>query len=128
MRVIMAIPHRSVMMVVDLPELDQLHKETASAVKNRWRELVAAVHEKGSVAVTTHAKVDLVLVDAEKYKQLSERFALLQSRERGVLDRLSADFEKRIAAMQEPGFAAKVGAVFARDGKLRSRPKAGAAF
>jgi prevent-host-death family protein len=115
-------------MVVDLPELDQLHKETASAVKNRWRELVQAVHEKGSVAVTTHAKVELVLVDADTYRQISEGVAAMKVRERGVLDRLADDFEKRLASMQEPGFAKKVDAVFAGQGKLRSRPKAGAAF
>ena len=58
----------------------------------------------------------------------NRRVAAMKVRERGVLDRLADDFEKRLASMQEPGFAKKVDAVFAGQGKLRSRPKAGAAF
>ena len=115
-------------MLVDLPELEQLPRQSASQVKNKWRDLVGEVQKNGSVAVTNHAQVEVVLVDAAVYKQLTEAAAAANARERTVLARLSADFEKRLASLQQPGFDEKVGAVFASRGKLHNRPKAGPAF
>ena len=116
-------------MLADLPELEQLRRQTASDVKNKWREVVRGVRETGSVAITNHAEVELVLVDANTYRRLTEGAAALKARERSVLHQLAADFDKRLSALQQPDAARKVGAVFAGKGKLaKKRPKAGAGY
>jgi prevent-host-death family protein len=115
-------------MVEDIPELNSLPRQSASDVKNKWRDLVNEVQKSGSVAVTNHSKVEVVLVDAQLYQHLFDTAAAMKARERSVLERLSGDFEKRLASMQQPGFALKVASVLASEGKLRSRPKAGSSY
>jgi prevent-host-death family protein len=115
-------------MLENLPELAQLRRQTASDVKNRWREVVRGVRETGSVAITNHAEVELVLVDADTYRRLTEGAAALKARERSVLDQLAADFDKRLSALQQPDARRKVAAVFSSKGKLAKRPKAGAGY
>lgn len=116
-------------MQADLPELDQLRRQTTSDVKNKWREVVRGVREAGSVAITNHAEVELVLVDANTYRRLTEGAAALKARERSVLDQLACDFHSRLSALQLPDAARKVDAVFAGRGKLaKRRPKAGAGY
>jgi prevent-host-death family protein len=115
-------------MHVDLPPLDQLPRQTASNVKNKWREVVRQVRETGSVAVTTHSAVDMVLVDAGTYERLTAEAAALKEREQSVLDQLAADFDRRLAGLQQPDASDKAAAVFGSAGRLARRPKAGAAF
>jgi len=115
-------------MTVDFPKLDDLPRQTASDVKNRWRDVVREVREAGSVAVTSHSTVQMVLVDAEVYSQLAASAAALKERERSVLDELSAQFQQRLASLNAPGAADRAAAVFERKGKLAARPKAGASF
>jgi prevent-host-death family protein len=115
-------------MLIELPTLDQLPRQTASHVKNKWRDVLREVHEVGSVAVTNHAAVDVVLVDAATYEQLAASAAALKARETALLGQLSDQFDQRLAMLQQPDAGDKVAAVFASQGKLKSRPKAGAAF
>jgi prevent-host-death family protein len=115
-------------MFADLPDLEQLRRQTASDVKNKWREVVRVVRETGCVAITNHAEVEVVLVDANTYRQLAESAAALKARERSVLDQLAADFNRRLSALQQPDAAHQVEAVFASKGRLAKRPKAGAGY
>jgi len=115
-------------MPAELPTLDQLPRQTASNVKNKWRDVVRQVRETGSVAITTHSTVDMVLVDVATYESLSASAAAMKAREESVLDQLAADFDRRLAALQRPDAGARVAAVFGSRGKLASRPKAGPAF
>ena len=115
-------------MLAKLPELEQLRRQTASDVKNKWREVVRGVRETGSVAITNHAEVEVVLVDANTYRKLTEGAAALEARERFVLEQLGADFDKRLAALHQPDAPRKVDAIFASRGKLAKRPKAGAGY
>lgn len=115
-------------MLANPPTLEQLPRHTASNVKNRWRDVVREVHEAGSVAITNHSAVEMVLVDAATYEQLAASAIALKAREKSVLDQLTAQFNQRLASLQAPDAANKVAAVFARKGKLVKRPKAGASF
>lgn len=115
-------------MLADLPMLDQLPRQTASDVKNRWRDVVREVRQSGSVAITNHSAVELVLVDAARYEQLTASAAAMKAREESVLDQLAADFDTRLAVLQRPGAAQDVAAVFASKGKLVKKPKAGASY
>ncbi|NML45426.1 type II toxin-antitoxin system prevent-host-death family antitoxin [Ramlibacter sp. G-1-2-2] len=115
-------------MLADLPQLEELPRQTASAVKNKWREVVREVRETGSVAITNHSAVEVVLVNAEAYRQLAASAAALKEREASALDQLSAQFKDRLAGLQSPGAGDKVAAMFQRKGKLAKRPKAGTSF
>ena len=114
--------------MVALPKLEDLPRQTASDVKNKWREVVREVRESGSVAITNHSSVEVVLVNAEAYRELAASAAALKEREAAVLDQLSAQFNERLASLQAPDAARKAAAVFKRKGKLSTRPKAGTAF
>ena len=115
-------------MLAKVPTLDQLPRQSASHVKNKWRDVVRKVHEAGSVAITNHSAVEMVLVDAATYEQLTASAAALKAREKSVLDQLAEQFDQRLAVLQQPGAAKKVNAVFGSRGRLANRPKAGATF
>jgi len=118
----------SAYMLVSMPLLDDLPRHSASSVKNKWREVVREVRETGSVAITNHSTVEMVLVDAATYRQLAASAQALKAREQSVLDQLSAQFNQRLAALQAPDAADKLDALFERQGRLVQRPKAGASF
>jgi prevent-host-death family protein len=115
-------------MLADLPKLEELPRHTASAVKNKWRDVVREVRESGSIAVTNHSAVEVVLVNAEAYRQLAASAAALKDREALVLDELAAKFRQRLAGLQAPDARDKAIAVFGQRGQLAKRPKAGPAF
>lgn len=115
-------------MIAELPRLEDLPRQTASDVKNKWREVLREVRAAGSVAVTNHSSVEVVLVNAEAYRQLAASVAALREREAAVLDQLSAQFQQRLASLQAPDAGARTAAVFQRRGALSKRPKAGADF
>jgi prevent-host-death family protein len=115
-------------MIVEFPPLEDLPRQTSSDVKNKWRDVVREVREAGSVAITNHSSVEVVLVNAQAYRQLAASAAALKEREAAALEQLSAQFKQRLAGLQAPGAGAKAAAVFKRKGKLATRPKAGTAF
>lgn len=115
-------------MLTALPALDELPRQNASQVKNKWGDVVRQVQESGSVAVTSHSAVEMVLLTAATYRRLVEEVAALNAREQAALDELAARFEARLALLQQPDASGKVDAVFAARGKLVRRPRAGAAY
>ncbi|MDB5957716.1 MAG: Prevent-host-death protein [Ramlibacter sp.] len=115
-------------MIAEFPKLEDLPRQTASDVKNKWRDVVREVHESGSVAITNHSSVEVVLVNAQAYRQLAASAAALKEREAALLEQLSAQFQQRLASLQAPDAANKAAAVFQRKGRLSTRPKAGASY
>jgi prevent-host-death family protein len=115
-------------MRAELPTLDRLPRQSASHVKTKWRDVVREVRTAGSIAITNHSAVELVLVDAATYEQLAAGAAALKAREASVLDQLASQFDQRLALLDQHDAKDKVAAVFARKGKLAKRPKAGASF
>jgi len=111
-----------------LLSLEQLPRQNASQVKNKWGEVVRQVRQNGSVAITNHAAVEMVLLDAATYQQLTEDLQALQAREQSVLDELGQRFDARLAVLQAPDAAVNVQALFEARGKLGKRPKAGASY
>ena len=115
-------------MIAEMPALEELPRQKASDVKNRWREVVREVRESGSVAITNHSSVEVVLVNAEAYRQLAASAAALKERETALLDQLSAQFTVRLAGLQAADAPGKADAVFRRQGRLGQRPRAGSSF
>lgn len=114
-------------MITELPSLEELPRQNASQVKNKWGDVVRLVHQSGSVAVTNHSSVEMVLVDAATYRKLAQCISALKAREQLVLDELAQRFDARLATLQQSS-TRKVTALFESRGKLAKRPKAGASF
>ncbi|MDB5730854.1 MAG: Prevent-host-death protein [Variovorax sp.] len=115
-------------MITELLSLDDLPRQNASQVKNKWGEVVRQVRQTCSLAITSHAAVEMVLLDAGTYRQLTQDLLALKVREQSVLDELADRFNARLAVLQQPDADQKVRTLFDARGKLASRPKAGASF
>jgi len=115
-------------MLTELPSLDQLPRQNASQVKNKWGEVVRLVHQSGSVAITNHSAVEMVLLDASTYRSLADEILALKAREQTVLYDLTERFNARLEVLQSADAADKVTALFDAKGKLTKRPKAGASY
>jgi PHD/YefM family antitoxin component YafN of YafNO toxin-antitoxin module len=115
-------------MLTALPELAALPRHNASHVKNKWADVVRHVHQVGSLAITNHANVEMVLLDAATYQQLHQDIQALNAREQSVLDDLTQRFNDRLAVLQEAAAPGRLDALLAAKGKLRTKPKAGASY
>lgn len=115
-------------MITELPDIQDLPRQNASQVKNKWGEVLRQVHQSGSVAITNHSTIDMVLLDAATYRRLTEEIQSLNSRDKKVLDELASRFEARLAVLQQPEANQRVEALFDSRGKLANRPKAGASY
>lgn len=114
--------------MIALPDLLDLPRQNASQVKNKWADVVRLVHQSGSVAVTNHSTVEMVLLDAETYQQLTAQVQAYKDREQSALDELTQRFDARLQSLQQPQAAQGVRSLLAAKGKLGKRPKAGSTF
>ena len=112
-------------MASDLPKLDSLPRHSATQVKNQWGEVARQVNRSGIAAVTSHSKVEMVLMPATAYEQLRGELAALREQRQGALEELTQRFNARLAVLQQPDAAAQVDALFESRGQLAQRPKAG---
>ena len=115
-------------MITPLIDFQELPRKNASQVKNKWAEVVRFVREEGSVAVTSHSAVEIVMLDVNTYRQLTEEIQVLKAREQTGLDELESRFNARLASLQQPEARAKVQALFNARGKLGRRAKAGSSY
>jgi PHD/YefM family antitoxin component YafN of YafNO toxin-antitoxin module len=115
-------------MITELPNIQELPRQNASQVKNKWADMVRLVHQSGSVAVTNHSAVEMVLLDARTYQQLTEEIQALKAREQIALDELTNRFNARLAVLQQPDAGQKLNALLDAKGVLKKRPKAGASY
>jgi hypothetical protein len=115
-------------MFTDLPSIKDLPHQSASQVKNRWASVARLVQQTGSVAITNHSVVEMVLLDAATYQQFVDEIQAFKAREQTDLDRLDNRFRSRLTVLQQPDAAEKVDALFAAKGKLTQRPKAGTSY
>lgn len=115
-------------MITELPSIEELPRQNASQVKNKWADMVRLVRQSGSVAITNHSEVEMVLLDANTYQQLTDEIQALKAREQTALDELTSRFKARLAVLQQPDASQKMRALFDAKGKLAKRPKAGVSY
>lgn len=115
-------------MVAPLIALEALPSQKSSQVKNKWGDVVRQVQEQGSLAITNHSTVELVLLTAGTYQSLLNLVARLQARERSELDELSDQFKARLEILQEPQVHDRLTSVLAAKGKAKKSPIAGEGF
>lgn len=115
-------------MAAVLPHLSELPRQNASHVKNRWGDVVRQVQTSGSVAVTNHSNVEMVLVTAATYNQLVEEAQAHKAREESALAELGRRFDVRLGGLQQPGAGTQVADLFAAKGRMSRKAKAGDSF
>lgn len=115
-------------MTTSLPPIDELPRRNATEVKNKWSDLVDAVRGSGSVAVTNHGKIEIVVVEAGKYREMAALAAGAEARHQATLSELAAEFDRHLAQLQAPDTRERVEAVLASKGRAKRRPKAGPSY
>ena len=118
-------------MAADFLQVEDLPRQNATQVKNGWGDLVRQVRATGSVAVTHHNKIEMVVMDAERYRELTALVEQERRSRQAALDQLSARFDARLAVLQSPDTPDKIRAILDSGGdltRLARRPKAGGSF
>lgn len=112
-----------------LPTLDELPKETSTEVKNRWGDVVRLVKEAGTLAITHHKSVEMVMVSAATYRKMREVILELQAREeQAQLDGLAARFHDRLAVLQRPDARERLDSMLGTKGRRAKRANAGESY
>lgn len=112
----------------DLPRVENLPQRNATQVKNKWADLVREVRAAGSVAITQHNRVEMVVMDAATYRKMADLAESARERHRVALTELSAEFDRRLAALNSSDIRGRVESVLAARGRSKQRPKAGDSF
>ncbi|WP_044564728.1 type II toxin-antitoxin system prevent-host-death family antitoxin [Azospirillum sp. B4] len=105
-----------------------LPRRNATQVRSRWAEVAREVQAGGSVAITNHDRVEMVLVSAEEYDRLVTRAASGLAYQQSVLARLTAQFDAELAILQEPDAADRLEQLLSVQGQGKIRPKAGPSY
>lgn len=101
--------------------LDELPQKNATQVKNKWGEVLRQVQREGSVAITSHSTIEMVMMAASAYREMVDLFTELLARERKVkLDDLERRFDERLAVLQHPEARSRLDAMIEQRGKLAS--------
>jgi hypothetical protein len=115
-------------MVAAFPRIEALPRRNATQVKNKWSDLVRLVRASGSVAITNHDQIEVVVVEAGKYRQMAALVEGAEQRGQATLAELTAEFDQRLAALTAPDAHARMDATMASRGRVMPRPKAGSSF
>jgi hypothetical protein len=115
-------------MIVGFLQIEELPRWTATRVKNKWGDLAREVRASGSVAVTHHDKIEMVVVEAGKYREMAALTETIKVRHQTALAELTAEFDHHLAQLKAPVAREQIEAAMASRGRVRPRPKAGASF
>lgn len=115
-------------MTAVLPALDALPRQNATQVKNKWGEVVRQVHARGTVAVTNHSTIEMVMVSADVYQALLDTVEKISRREQTEIDALTDQFRARLASLQQPDAHDRLADVMSSKGKAKSAHIVGETF
>jgi PHD/YefM family antitoxin component YafN of YafNO toxin-antitoxin module len=111
-----------------LPKIDEIPRRSATEVKNQWGDVIRDLRASGSVALTQHNNVEMVLVDASLYRSMEALDEAETERRRQVIANLDAEFEQRLAAMRDGHMRKRVEGVMAARGRSKKRPIVGESY
>ncbi len=115
-------------MITGFLQIEELPHRNATQVKNKWGDLVRQVRAHGSVAVTHHDKVEMVVVEAGQYREMAALVGGIKGRHQTAMAELTAEFDQHLAALKAPDARERTEATMASRGRVTPRPKAGASF
>lgn len=108
----------------DLPHIEDLPRRTAADVRRKFGDVMREVRMKGVVAITHYGKIEVVMMDAGEYRRRTAKFPT-DARRQASLAELTAEFDRRLAALKNPDAHKRVDAMMDARGKTKRRPKAG---
>jgi hypothetical protein len=97
----------------------------ATTVRRDWSTAKDRLRAKGVLALTTHDRVEAVLLEPAAYEALIAR---AEAADQALLDGLTRQFDARLAALKAPDAADRLRTAFAREGHFDTPPRAGDAF
>jgi antitoxin (DNA-binding transcriptional repressor) of toxin-antitoxin stability system len=115
-------------MTTGFPRIEDLPRRNSTQVKNKWSDLVREVRASGSVAVTHHDRVEMVVVEAERYREMAALTQSIELRRQTALADLTAEFDRRLADLKAPDARERIEAALKTRGRVTPRPKAGESF
>jgi len=115
-------------MATSFLRIEDLPRRNSTQVKNKWSDLVREVRASGSVAVTNHDRVEMVVVEADKYREMAALTQSIEQRQQAALIELSAEFDRQLADLNAPDAHERVEAAMESRGRVMPRPKAGESF
>lgn len=78
--------------------------------------------------VTHHGEDAMVVLEADSYREMVEMAAQSRVQQRATIDELTAEFDRRLAGLQDTKTHGRMDRVLAARGRTRTRPKAGPSF
>lgn len=97
----------------------------ATTVRRDWATAKERLRARGVLALTTHDRVEAVLLDPAAYEALVAR---AEAADMALLDGLTRRFDERLAALATPDAADRLRGAFAREGRFDNAPTAGDSF
>lgn len=97
----------------------------ATTVRRDWSTAKDRLRAKGVLALTSHDRVEAVLLEPAAYEALVAR---AEAADRALLDGLSRQFDERLVALKAPDAAERLRIAFAREGRFDGTPVAGDSF
>ena len=111
-----------------IPSLNTLPQRSATQVKNRWADVVRDVRKLGSVAITQHNQVEMVVMNAEIYQKIVAHTEEARVRGEAGLTTLSDDFDRRLESFKTDGIRDRVESVMSARGRIKRPAKAGTTY
>lgn len=112
-------------MPFSLPQIEELPRRNATEAKNRWGALVREARTLGAIAITSHGYVEVVVIEAGKYRELVALLGAAEERRKAALAELSAEFDRHLASLRAPDAKPRVDAAMTAKGRVKTRSKAG---
>jgi len=97
----------------------------ATTIRRDWSTAKDRLRAKGALALTTHDRIEAVLLEPATYEALVAR---AEAADKALLDGLNRQFDARLAALKHPDAADRLRAAFGRDGRFEGTPTAGDSF
>lgn len=76
-------------MPVNLPLIEELLRWNATEAKNRWGGLVREARALGAIAITSHGYVEMVVIEAGKYRELVALLGAVEEHRKAAREELS---------------------------------------
>lgn len=115
-------------MTVPLLHIEDLPRRNATQVKNKWGDVIRELRTRGSVAITSHENVEVVMVTPETYRMMMSLVAAAEERRGATLAELAAEFDQHLAGLQKADARERIDAMMESRGHVKPRPKAGPSY
>lgn len=109
----------------DAGVLQTLEPIPATTIRRDWATAKSRLRVKGVLALTTHDRVEAVLIEPAAYEALVAR---ADAADRTLLDGLTRQFDARLAALKQADAADRLRLAFAREGRFEGGAVAGDSF